>query len=166
LLEELDTVLQGRPPTYDGLNECHYLTACLSEALRLHPSVPFDIKSVVKDDVFPSGVAVKAGDSAGYCPYAMARLSWVWGADAAEFNPSRWLDDSGAFVRADAFKYPVFQAGPRQCLGVDMAMLEMKVVVSILLPQLHLTVLQVPKYRTGLVLQMTEAGLKTQPVRR
>jgi cytochrome P450 len=162
LLAELDSVFQGRNPTYDDLSECHYLSACLSETLRLHPSVPFDVKTVVKDDVFPSGVRVRAGDAAGYNPYCMARLEWIWGADAAEFNPSRWLDSNGGFVRADAFKYPVFQAGPRQCLGVDMAMLEMKVVVGMLLPRLQFTIVTPPRYRMGLVLQMREPGLITK----
>jgi cytochrome P450 len=165
LLEELDGVLQGRLPSFDDLNECHFLTACLSEALRLHPSVPLDIKTAVADDVLPTGTKVFAGHTVGYLPYSMARLESIWGADAAEFNPSRWLDSNGGFVRADAFKYPVFQAGPRQCLGVDMAMLEMKVVVGMLLPRLQFTIIEEPTYRVGLVLQMKN-GLITQVTKR
>ena len=161
LLAEIESVFQGRQPSYDDLSECHYLTACLSETLRLHPSVPFDLKTVVAADQFPSGVKVRPGDSAGFHAYAMARLERIWGKDAAEFNPSRWLDEAGAFVRADPFKYPVFQAGPRMCLGVDMAMLEMKVVVSILLPSLRFSVVKEPKFRMGLVLQMKD-GLMTK----
>ena len=161
LLDEMESVFQGRQPSYDDLNECHYLTACLSETLRLHPSVPLDIKTAVADDVLPSGTKVRAGHTVGYLPYAMAHLERIWGKDAAEFNPSRWLDEAGAFVRADPFKYPVFQAGPRMCLGVDMAMLEMKVVASILLPSLRFSVVKEPVYRVGLVLQM-KSGLMTR----
>ena len=66
--------------------------------------------------------------------YVMGRSQNVWGADAAEFKPSRWLAADGhTYVKADQFKYPAFNAGRRLCLGMDMANLEMKVVLGTLL---------------------------------
>jgi len=68
----------------------------------------------------------------------MGRSENIWGKDWAEFKPERWLerdDVSGAkgkwnFVGRDPYAYPVFQAGPRVCLGKEMAFLQMKRVVA------------------------------------
>ncbi|KAL6208705.1 hypothetical protein ACLB2K_019651 [Fragaria x ananassa] len=68
----------------------------------------------------------------------MGRMEKIWGKDWAEFRPERWLElemaaDKWRFVAKDVFSYPVFQAGPRVCLGKEMAFLQMKrVVVGVL----------------------------------
>lgn len=38
--EEVDRVLQGRPPTYDDIKDLKYLTRCINESLRLYPHPP------------------------------------------------------------------------------------------------------------------------------
>lgn len=162
LRAELSAVIGDRTPSFDDFADTHYLTACLSETLRLHPSVPFDLKTAHAADVLPSGAKVRAGDSVAYIPYAMARMKWLWGADACEFRPERWLDASGAFQREDPFKFAAFQAGPRLCLGVDMAMLEMKVVVAMILSRFTFEAVNTPRYRTGLVLQMDNEGFQVR----
>lgn len=64
----------------------------------------------------------------------MGRSEDLWGSNWAEFRPERWLekDDSGhwLFKPRDVYEYPVFQAGPRVCLGKEMAFLQMKRVVA------------------------------------
>ncbi|KAK9013441.1 hypothetical protein V6N11_041449 [Hibiscus sabdariffa] len=61
-------------------------------------------------------------------------MEMLWGSDWAEFKPERWLqrDEEGkwSFVGRDPYTYPVFQAGPRICLGKEMAFLQMKRVVA------------------------------------
>ena len=57
-----------------------------------------------------------------------------------EFQPERWLENDDAaekkiFRARDPYVYPVFQAGPRICLGKDMAFLQMKRVVAGVLRQ-------------------------------
>ena len=44
-----------------------------------------------------------------YQPYAMGRMDFLWGADAEEFRPERWLDDDGVFVPESPFKFTAFQ---------------------------------------------------------
>ncbi|KAL6217491.1 hypothetical protein ACLB2K_010708 [Fragaria x ananassa] len=77
--------------------------------------------------------------SVAYHVYAMGRMEKIWGKDWAEFRPERWLErevaaDKWRFVAKDVFSYPVFQAGPRVCLGKEIAFdLQMKrVVVGVL----------------------------------
>ncbi|KAF9610731.1 hypothetical protein IFM89_024581 [Coptis chinensis] len=70
-----------------------------------------------------------------YHPYAMGRMKSLWGEDWQEFKPESWLktdefDRKWNFVGRDSFIYPVFQAGPRICLGKEMVFLQMKRVVA------------------------------------
>ena len=61
-----------------------------------------------------------------YIIYAMGRMERIWGADACQYRPERWLDDEGAFRNESPFKYPAFNAGPRLCLGKEMAYLQVR----------------------------------------
>ena len=111
------------------------------EVLRLHPSVPKEAKEVFEDDVWPDGTVVKKGDVATFFPWAMGRDKDLWGPDAEEFKPERFLDQS----KPSPFKFIAFQAGPRTCLGQNFAMLEMKCVLSRLLLLFEFSLAQDPK---------------------
>ncbi|KAF2325317.1 hypothetical protein GH714_026441 [Hevea brasiliensis] len=106
-----------------------------SAALNLVFLVTFE-KPTVSDDVLPDGTALKKGTRVTYHPYAMGRLEVLWGPDWADFKPERWLQEADgvnnkrSFIGRDPYTYPVFQAGPRVCLGKEMAFLQMKRVVS------------------------------------
>ncbi|KAG9448640.1 hypothetical protein H6P81_008605 [Aristolochia fimbriata] len=119
--------------TEDALNKMHYLHAALTETLRLHPAVAVDYKSCFSDDTLPDGFSVKKGYKVGYLPYAMGRMKSLWGEDAEEFRPERWLDDDGVFQPQSPFKFASFQAGPRICLGKDFAYRQMKIFAAVLL---------------------------------
>ncbi|GJN06987.1 hypothetical protein PR202_ga24771 [Eleusine coracana subsp. coracana] len=59
----------------------------------------------------------------------MGRMPGIWGPDHDAFRPERWLTGpAGAFVPESLYKYPVFQAGLRVCLGKELAITEMKAV--------------------------------------
>eukprot|EP00753_Platysulcus_tardus_P021160 PLAT8647.2.p1 GENE.PLAT8647.2~~PLAT8647.2.p1 ORF type:complete len:418 (-),score=184.46 PLAT8647.2:104-1357(-) len=106
-----------------------YLRACLLEALRLNPPVPIDSKDAAEDDVLPDGTKVPAGSRVAYMIYCMNRNEDIWGADAEQFKPERWLDRE----LPPAHVWPVFNAGPRVCLGQNMAYLEALVTLCKLL---------------------------------
>uniref|UniRef100_K3WMR2 Cytochrome P450 n=1 Tax=Globisporangium ultimum (strain ATCC 200006 / CBS 805.95 / DAOM BR144) TaxID=431595 RepID=K3WMR2_GLOUD len=114
--------------------ELVYLEACLKESLRLHPTLPFGTKHVKHDVVLSDGTFIKANTTVGLAFYGMARLERVWGPNAESFNPDRWIDpDTGKLISVSSYKFTSFSAGPRMCLGMNLAMLEMKLVVSGLL---------------------------------
>lgn len=120
---------------YDEVRNMVYTHAALCEAMRLYPPVPVSTKWAAEDDVFPDGTVIKKGTRISYHPYAMGRVEKVWGADWAAFRPGRWLEweekaEKWSFVGRDSYTYPVFQAGPRICLGKDMAFLQMKRVAA------------------------------------
>ncbi|PRQ59915.1 putative abieta-7,13-dien-18-ol hydroxylase [Rosa chinensis] len=63
----------------------------------------------------------------------MGRMKFLWGDDAEEFRPERWLDHKGLFEQESPFKFTAFQAGPRICLGKEFAYRQMKIFSAILL---------------------------------
>jgi len=135
----------------------------MSETQRLHPSVPFDTKSALEDDILPSGHKVPRGAQFAFNNYAMGRDEEYWAPDPLVFRPGRWLDKSGVYVKVDPFQFPAFQAGPRLCLGIDMAHLEMKITTILLLQKFRFRLCagQEVTYRLTLVLQMKNPLMMT-----
>ncbi|KAJ3118683.1 hypothetical protein HDU96_010013 [Phlyctochytrium bullatum] len=136
---ETREVLQGRTPGYDDLPKLKYTTAVFLESLRLHPSVPVEFKTSVKPDILPGGIHIPANTLVVWHPYSMGRQPDLWGSDAHLFRPTRWLilppeatdgfptsflDPRVQLRRESPFKFPVFNAGPRTCLGQQMATFE------------------------------------------
>lgn len=109
------------------LEKMHYLHAALSETLRLYPGVPVDGRVAESDDILPDGYELKKGDGVYYISYAMGRMSYIWGDDAEDFKPERWLNDNGIFQPQSPFKFVAFHAGPRICLGRDFSYRQMKI---------------------------------------
>ncbi|KAL6606288.1 hypothetical protein ACP70R_041941 [Stipagrostis hirtigluma subsp. patula] len=115
-----------------AIDKMHYLHAAISETLRLYPSVPVDGKMAEEDDVLPNGYRVIKGDGINYMIYAMGRMPYLWGEDAEEFRPERWLVN-GVFQQESPYKFVSFNAGPRICLGKDFAYRQMKIMAATLI---------------------------------
>ncbi|GKV16319.1 hypothetical protein SLEP1_g26977 [Rubroshorea leprosula] len=116
----------------ESLDKMQYLQAALTETLRLYPAVPVEGKICFADDTMPDGFRVREGDLVGYQPYAMGRMEFLWGHDAEEFRPERWIDENGLFQQESPFKFTAFQAGPRICLGKEFAYRQMKIFSAVL----------------------------------
>ncbi|RLN09356.1 cytochrome P450 86B1 [Panicum miliaceum] len=120
-----------------------YLHAALTESMRLYPPVPADFKEALEDDVLPDGTAVRARQRVIYYTYAMGRDKASWGPDCLEFRPERWLDGRGAFAGGaeSPYKYAVFNAGPRLCVGKRFAYAQMKAMAAAVLARFRVEVL-------------------------
>ncbi|ONK64574.1 uncharacterized protein A4U43_C07F27510 [Asparagus officinalis] len=141
--------------TLSKLREMNYLHAAISESMRLYPPIPLVPKKCLEDDVLPDGTPVQKGWMVFYNSYAMARKEAIWGEDCFEFRPERWLDDEGVFKQRNAFEFPVFHAGPRACLGKELAYLQMKAVATSVLERFDVEVVEErAEFELGLTLRM------------
>ena len=99
--------------------------AIFAETLRLNPAVPFELKESTAASTLPDGTYLPKGAVVIWIPYALARSPSIWGDDASEFKPERWIDRQGDgalhLVTRSAFENPVFNAGPRMCIGKKLA---------------------------------------------
>jgi cytochrome P450 len=151
-------------PTMTQANELVYLEAVVKETLRLNPAVPSNIREALKDVVLCDGTVVKAGETVSWSSYSIGRMPSVWGSDAKEFKPERWIDaDTGKLIAVSPFQFPVFNGGPRICLGVKLAMMEIKITAASVLSKYRFTVDpgQDVAYRLGLTLAM-KTGLEVK----
>lgn len=129
--------------------------------LRLYPSVPLNTKYALADDIWPDGTHIRKGDSVLWSPYAQGRSEKVWGPDAREFKPERWITPEGELRRESQGQWPAFHAGPRTCLGQHLATLEALVAVIFMLRRykFHLVPGQEVTYQVSLTLPMKH-GMK------
>ncbi|KAF1331228.1 Cytochrome p450 86a2, partial [Globisporangium splendens] len=136
LLEQAPALMRGEVAalSMEDSQKLVYLEATLRETLRLHPAVPMNVKHANRDVVLHDGTFVPAGWSVIYSSYTMARMESVWGPDAKEFEPKRWIDsETGKLLTFSPFKFTSFHGGSRICLGMNMAIMEMRMVASGLL---------------------------------
>lgn len=97
--------------------------AVFYEGLRLYPPVPIEIKQTARMVTLPDGTELPEGAVVLWSSWSMGRSRKTWGPDADEFRPGRWLSDAEPprFVNRSVGEFPVFNGGPRLCLGKKMA---------------------------------------------
>ncbi|KAG8704257.1 hypothetical protein FRC08_002337 [Ceratobasidium sp. 394] len=119
--EILNTVGSSAYLTSDNIREMKYMRAVINEVLRLFPPVPLNSRESVKATVLQSEgrkYFVPAGASCMFAVQLMHVRKDLWGPDADEFDPERWLDERyKKYVLPNPFIFLPFSAGPRICLG-------------------------------------------------
>ncbi|KAE8218767.1 hypothetical protein CF319_g7417 [Tilletia indica] len=146
----------------DGLP---YLDSVVKETLRFHCPVrqmgrvaPFDdvlplSKPVtLKDGTKTDKLSIKKGEGILFSIRYMNRCEELWGPDAEEFKPERWLPEGHQYYEngnqmADSVKelkgvyshLMSFGAGPNQCIGAKMSLMEAKHVLAALVSNFELT---------------------------
>ncbi|GMP26347.1 hypothetical protein CsSME_00002817 [Camellia sinensis var. sinensis] len=119
-----------------------YLHNALCESLRLYPPVPFQHKEPRKPDTLPSGHCVDPNMKILFSLYAIGRMKFIWGEDCMEFKPERWLSERGTIKHEPSYKFLSFNAGPRTCLGKEVAFTQLKVVAVSIIHNYHVQVVE------------------------
>jgi cytochrome P450 len=128
LHEELDAVLDGRPPTADDLARLEYLELVVAEVLRLYPPVHFIDRRPLAD-VELDGHRVAAGSFLLISPLFTHRDSRFYDEPTA-FRPERWAQEER--TRRPRFAYLPFGGGPHTCIGMALARMELSFVIATL----------------------------------
>lgn len=110
-----------------ALDALPYLNAVCNEVLRLYPPVPLTLR-VAAHATSLLGHAIPAGTTVIMSPLAINRDAALWGPDAAEFVPERWL--RGAAPADSNFANMTFLHGPRSCIGQAFAKAEFAAIVA------------------------------------
>ncbi|KAJ7204593.1 cytochrome P450 [Mycena rebaudengoi] len=137
LRAEVTPVYAANPrPDYRTLKGLEWLDCVVNESLRVLPPVPMTIR-IAQQDEYVGDVFVPKGTQI-YIPIRVIN-TWkdVWGPDAEEFRPARWLDLPAAYN--STFSQFSFIAGPHGCIGKTMAVVEMKAVLVALIANFEFT---------------------------
>jgi len=115
----------------------------IQETLRLYPPTAFLGRETLEDMNF-GGIHIPKGVNI-YIPLpTLHHDSSIWGPDAHEFNPERFSKE----VRSDGrlpCMYAPFGVGRRTCLGQNLAMVELKIILSLILSKFSFSLS--PNYR-------------------
>jgi len=118
-------------PTYESVRELKYMRAVLNEVLRLFPPVPVNARSSLTHAAVLPPSPFSRPNAPLYCPsnttflyipLVLHRRKDLWGEDADEFKPERWIEEEGVKrFTANPMMWLPFNAGPRICLGQQFA---------------------------------------------
>lgn len=120
MLDEIDTILQGRIPNSDDVDSLPWTKACFSEAMRIHPPVYLSMRRATADDDL-NGRYIKRGTVVVVLTHRLHRNPDVW-SDPERFDPTRFLPGAGADRPKAA--YVPFGGGRRICIGSQFALME------------------------------------------
>lgn len=112
--------------TGDATAKLPYLSAVIEETVRIYPPVPFGLKRVspgahIGPYFIPPGTVVSTD------PWTAQHSARYWH-QPDTFMPERWLGDGFAADNKRAFN--PFSLGPRGCFGINLAYLEMRVILA------------------------------------
>ncbi len=125
LEDEIDGVLDGRPPALDDLPGLPYARMVLDESMRLYPPAWAFSRQALADDEL-GGYHLPRGWLAFVSPYVLHRLPQYWD-DPERFDPDRFTP--ARVAARPKFVHIPFGAGPRQCIGNHFALLEAHLVL-------------------------------------
>ncbi|TXG62473.1 hypothetical protein EZV62_009467 [Acer yangbiense] len=128
--EVLEICKQGFPDA-NMLRRMKTLTMVIQETLRLYPPAVFVIRQALEDIKFKD-IVIPGGMNVQIPIPALQQNTDLWGSDAHIFNPERFSNGiNGACKFPQA--YIPFGTGSRTCLGQNFAMIELKVILSLIL---------------------------------
>ncbi|KAI9450392.1 cytochrome P450 [Lactarius psammicola] len=94
--EELDSVVgRTRIPTFSDFQHLPYIRAMVKEMLRWRPVVPLGIPHLSTKDDWYNGMFIPKGTTMLANIWQLNHDPTIYGADAADFNPARFLDSNG-----------------------------------------------------------------------
>lgn len=133
--QEIDQVIGDRQPTATDLTALPYLSAVITETLRLYPP-SWRLARVAGEADCIDGFGIEAGQSILTLVYLIQRHPAFW-VEPERFLPERFVTQGGASPDLTAW-FP-FGLGSRKCVGQELALLEMKLILIALLQRYHLT---------------------------
>ncbi|WP_051407221.1 cytochrome P450 [Nocardia sp. CNY236] len=111
---------------YEDVAKLKVTDAVISETLRLWPTAPGFFRAA-REDTTLGGYDISAGEWVFVLLLAVHRDTSVWGPDAEEFRPDRWLENG---FRPKPWTYRPFGTGPRSCIGQAFALHEAKLIIA------------------------------------
>jgi cytochrome P450 len=139
----IESQLGDRPPELSDLSQIEYSRQVIEESMRLYPPAWALARKPIADDRI-GNYFIKGGENTNImlCAYLTHRLPEFW-EDPETFKPERFAAE--AVKKRAKYAFFPFGGGPRLCIGLNFAMMEMQLVLIRILQKYKLHLL--PKYQ-------------------
>ncbi|XP_076473006.1 cytochrome P450 3A29-like [Babylonia areolata] len=131
VVAEIQQELGEETPTYDNVSKLKYMDHAIHETLRLYPPVS-QVTREASETMTIKGLTIPRGFGV-LVPVQIVMRDPDYFPDPARFNPDRFSDKGST----DPISFLAFGQGPRQCVGMRLAMLEIKVAMVHVLRQIR-----------------------------
>ena len=161
---ELDAVLGGCEPTCGDLEKLSYTRMAIEEAMRLYPPAPALTGRVAREPDEICGRPIRKGTEIAILPWVLHRHRTLWD-DPDCFDPERFSQERSA--ARPRFAYLPFGGGPRICIGAQLALIEVSLLVATIAQRYRLKL--VPRQDIVLLHRVTlrpRGGIRMQLERR
>ncbi len=151
LREEIAAVTGGDPPGLSELPELSYTDRVLTETLRLYPPA-YALFREATEDVAVGGYRVPEGSKLTLPQIHVHRDERFYD-DPETFRPERWTDAFEATL--PEYAYFPFGGGPRHCIGMRFAKMELELVLPTIISQVSIDPIgdEEVAFDTGITLQ-------------
>ncbi|XP_037566376.1 cytochrome P450 3A41-like isoform X2 [Dermacentor silvarum] len=166
VIAEIDKVLTKGELTYDALQEMPYLDACIKEAMRICTPDSITMR-VCTEETTVAGIHFKPGMCVDI-PLAGMHHDPVYFPEPDQYNPERFMPENKDALRP--FTYLPFGAGPRNCVGMRLGLIQVKITIACLLQHVKFeTCPETPvplKFKPRQLLPVFDGGLHLRAVPR
>ncbi len=132
VLNELDEVLGGENPTPEQLDKLPLLEGALKETMRLIPAGVWTARYAMKPFELGS-YQLQKGTWVMMSAYVTHRIPDIF-PEPSKFLPERWQT-----IHPSSYEFMSFSAGPRYCIGQSLAMMQLKIAMSMILQRYSFT---------------------------
>ncbi|KAH6789060.1 hypothetical protein C2S51_004066 [Perilla frutescens var. frutescens] len=140
--EEVVGLCNGQLPHSDSIRQMKKLTMVINESLRLYPPVSVVAREALNELKF-TNTRIPKGITIWMLVTTLHTDPDIWGPDSYQFKPERFANGTTGACKLP-HSFTPFGFGPRLCLGLNLAMAELKILVALILSNFHLSLS--PKY--------------------
>nr|AEM42984.1 cytochrome P450 [Siraitia grosvenorii] len=125
-------------PTAEGLAKLKTMTMIINECLRLYPPA-MTVSRTVEKEVRLGRLVLPKTITVAVPTIAVHQDTEYWGEDAHVFKPERFSEGIAKVIESNSAGYLPFGLGPRICVGMNFALNEAKIVISMILRRYSFT---------------------------
>uniref|UniRef100_A0A7N0VGQ3 Cytochrome P450 CYP749A22-like n=1 Tax=Kalanchoe fedtschenkoi TaxID=63787 RepID=A0A7N0VGQ3_KALFE len=135
---EVVRVFGNESPNQDGIAKLKIMGMILNETLRLYPAIAGQVRNTAKE-VKLGSLVLPANTNLFVPMLAIHHDPEIWGKDVHEFKPERFAEGIAKATNNNVTAFIPFGLGPRICAGINFAMHEAKIALSMILQRYKFT---------------------------